>query len=94
MKPLLLATAVTLLAFAQSRTATVRVDFGQKSGTLDTSRIALGQGGLSADLMWASRAPEIRALNPKLIRIFVGEYYDLLPARGLYNFESSIPTST
>ena len=83
---LLLATAAAALAFAQPRTATVRVDFAQKSGTLDTSRIALGQGGLSADPMWASREPEIRALNPKLIRIFVGEYYDLLPAHGRYNF--------
>jgi xylan 1,4-beta-xylosidase len=88
---LLLATAAATLAPSQPRTATVRVDFGQKSGTLDTSRIALGQGGLSADLMWASRAAEIRALNPKLIRIFVGEYYDLLPARGRYNFEKLDP---
>lgn len=88
---LFLTAAVAVITSAQTRSASVRVDFGQKSGTLDTSRIALGQGGLSSELMWGSRMPEIRALKPRLIRIFVAEYYDLLPAKGKYNFAKLDP---
>ena len=72
---------------AQPRTATVHVDSSRRSGLLDTGRMALGRGGLSSELMWASRMPEVRALHPRLTRIFLSEYYDLLPARGRYNFE-------
>ena len=42
-------------------------------------------------MMWASRMPEVRALRPKIIRIFVDEYYDLLPAHGRYNFDKLDP---
>jgi hypothetical protein len=75
-------------AFAQDRTATVNVSFGEKAGKLDIQRIALGQGGLSADPMWDSRMGEIRALRPRLIRLFIQEYFDLLPAPGKYNLDS------
>lgn len=56
------------------------------TGPLDMGRMALGQGGLSEDPMWESRAAEIRALRPKLIRLFIQEYFNLLPAKGKYNF--------
>jgi len=87
----LFAAFAAILAAAQTRTASVRVDFGQKTGTLDMSKMALGQGGLSPDLMWASRMPEVRALHPRVIRIFVDEYYDLYPARGKYDFTKLDP---
>jgi len=83
-----LATLLTATAFAQDRTATVNVSFTQKTGTLDIQRIALGQGGLSQDPMWDSRMGEIRALRPRLIRLFIQEYFDLLPEPGKYNFDS------
>ena len=51
-------------------------------------RMALGQGGLSEEPMWENRAAEIRALRPKLVRLFIQEYFDLLPARGKYHFET------
>ncbi len=73
---------------AQQRSATVQIGFTQKSGVLDPGRISLGQGGLSAEPMWDSRAVEIRALHPKLIRLFIQEYFDLMPAPGQYNFEA------
>jgi len=41
-----------------------------------------GQGGLSKEPMWEDRLTEIRALRPRLIRLFIQEYFDLLPARG------------
>ncbi|MBU6400497.1 MAG: hypothetical protein KGS61_09280 [Verrucomicrobia bacterium] len=36
--------------------------------------------------MWDNRAAEIRALHPRLIRLFIQEYFDLLPERGRYHF--------
>ena len=31
---------------------------------------------------------EIRALHPRIIRLFVQEYFDVMPAKGRYNFAS------
>ena len=74
------------LAAAQQRTAAVTVSTTEFTGPLDMGRMALGQGGLSEEPMWESRAAEIRALRPRLIRLFIQEYFDLLPAHGKYNF--------
>jgi xylan 1,4-beta-xylosidase len=38
--------------------------------------------------MWADRVPEIRALRPAVIRLFLQEYFDLLPEAGQYHFDS------
>jgi hypothetical protein len=55
---------------------------------MNMERMALGQGGLSAEPMWDGRVAEVRALRPALIRLFVQEYFDLLTARGRYQFET------
>ena len=73
-------------AAAQPQTATVTVSTNEFTGPLDMGRMALGQGGLSAEPMWESRAAEIRALRPRVIRLFIQEYFNLLPERGRYNF--------
>jgi len=74
------------LASSQERSATVIVSTNEFIGPLDMGRMALGQGGLSEEPMWENRAAEIRALHPKLVRLFIQEYFDLLPTRGKYNF--------
>ncbi len=38
--------------------------------------------------MWSDRIPEIRALRPRLIRLFIHEYFDLLPAKERCHFET------
>ena len=38
--------------------------------------------------MWDDRVAEIRALRPRLIRLFIQEYFRLLPERGRYHFET------
>ena len=82
-----IALALTLFsAAAQQRTAAVTVSTNDIIGPLDMGRMALGQGGLSEEPMWESRAAEIRALRPRLIRLFIQEYFNLLPARGRDNF--------
>ena len=66
----------------------VHVTFDQQLGSLNIDRMALGQGGLSDQPMWESRIAEVRALHPGLIRLFVQEYFQLLPARGRHRFET------
>jgi xylan 1,4-beta-xylosidase len=82
------ALCMTAVASAQSRTADIRIDAGGRLGPLEIDRFALGQGGLSEEPMWADRAAEIRALKPRLIRLFIQEYFDLLPARGRYHWDT------
>ena len=75
-------------AFAQERVASLTVSFGQRSGPMEIDRMSLGQGGLSDEPMWENRIPEVRALRPRLIRLFVQEYFRLLPEKGRYHFET------
>ncbi len=73
---------------AQLRAVSVRVSCEERLGPLEIDRMALGQGGLSEEPMWSDRVAEIRALRPRLIRLFIQEYFDLLPERGRYHFET------
>jgi len=84
--PLVLA-LLALTAAAQTP-ARVEVIFANRLGSLNISQMALGQGGLSEDPMWASRVAEVRALKPRVIRLFVQEYFDLLPKRGRFHFDT------
>ncbi len=68
--------------------AHIQVDFSQRLGPLNIDHMALGQGGLSDDPMWADRIPEVRALRPKFIRLFLQEYFNLLPEPGREHFET------
>src|SRR5580765_6222328 len=73
---------------AENPAVQVKVSFADKLGPLEIDRLALGQGGLSEEPMWDNRIAEIRALGPRLIRLFVQEYFDLLPEHGRYHFEA------
>jgi hypothetical protein len=77
----------TLMAIAQT-TAQVQVAFSERLGPLEIDKMALGQGGLSDEPMWDNRVAEIRALHPRLVRLFIQEYFDLLPERGRYHFDT------
>ncbi len=89
---LMLVTGVLSVAFAQPRTAVVKLSFGTDLGPMEMDRMSLGQGGLSPEPMWDSRVAEVRALHPRLIRLFVQEYFDLLPQRGHYQFDKLDPS--
>ena len=66
----------------------IRVMFADRLGPLEIDKMALGQGGTSSEATWADRIPEIRALRPRVIRLFVQEYFGLLPERDRYHFET------
>jgi hypothetical protein len=82
MKPLLwLLTAAPLAA-----QVAVSIDAAAVREPMEIGRYALGQGGLSDQPMFDSHVDAIRALRVKLIRLFVQEYFDVYPRRGVYNF--------
>ena len=58
---------------------TLRLNLTDTTGPLEIDRFALGQGGMSEEPMWDDRAAEIRDLHPRVIRLFIQEYFDLLP---------------
>jgi hypothetical protein len=71
------------------RPVTLTVNLGEKQPPLDIDKLAsLGQGGQSEDPIWEGRAAEVRALHPRIIRLFLQEYFDVLPAKGEYHFKT------
>src|SRR5580700_6728125 len=66
----------------------VRLSLDAARGLLHIERMALGQGGLSSEPMFDSRVAEIKALRPALIRVFIQEYFNLLPSRWRYYFDT------
>jgi hypothetical protein len=86
-----LAAGMTAIAAAQNP-ATLTLDFKKSLGPMEMDRISLGQGGLSPYPMWDDRIGEIRTLHPRIIRLFVQEYFDLLPAPGHYHFDTLDPS--
>jgi hypothetical protein len=73
---------------AQPRDVSVNVSVAERLGSLEIDRMALGQGGLSDEPMWDNRVAEIKALRPRLIRLFIQEYFHLLPDLGRTHFET------
>src|SRR5947209_1362582 len=70
-----------------TRPVKVTVTFDRSLGPLEIDRVAsLGQGGLSEEPMWEGRAAEVRALRPRVIRLFLQEYFDVMPEKGRYDF--------
>ncbi len=65
---------------------TLSVNLGKPGAPMNISHFSLGQGGLSADSIFESRIPEVRALHPRLIRLFIQEYFNLMPAADRYNW--------
>jgi len=53
---------------------------------VDMTKYGLGQGGYSDRPMLAPHVENLRQLHPKVIRLFVQEYYDLMPSKGKYNW--------
>jgi hypothetical protein len=77
----------TLEQIGSRQNSVVKVSFREWLGSLNMSKLAsLGQDGLSPEPMWDNRIPEIRALKPALIRLFIQEYFNLMPELGKYNF--------
>lgn len=79
-----------LLAFAAAAQplAQVEVVFTNRLGPLNIGQMALGQGGATDEPALQTRVAEVRALNPRIIRLFIQEYFVPLPKRGTYHFDT------
>lgn len=75
-------------AYTQAQPISVRIFLNEQHGPLEIDKFALGQGGLSEEPMWDDRVAEIHALRPRIIRLFIQEYFDLLPEENLYHFDT------
>lgn len=62
------------------------VDTSHPIGSIDLTRYALGQGGLSDQPMFDSEVDQVQQLHPQTIRLFVQEYFNLYPAHGKYHW--------
>jgi hypothetical protein len=63
------------------------IDLNKDLGPVEIDRFGLGQGGLADTPIWGDRIPEIRSLRPRLIRLFLQEYFDVYPRKGVYRWE-------
>ncbi|HTE22929.1 GH39 family glycosyl hydrolase [Flavitalea sp.] len=77
-----------LSGVASAQETNLEVDFSKDLGPMRMEQMALGQGGLSEEPMLANRTTEIKALHPAIIRLFVSEYYEVLPQKGKYHFKT------
>jgi len=66
----------------------IAVDAGAPGEVLEIARFGLGQGGLSDEPMWEAHCDAVRALRPKLIRLFVQEYFNVNPAPGVTHWDT------
>jgi len=64
------------------------IDSSKPGETIDLTRFALGQGGLSDKPMFDSHVEQIAQLHPQTIRIFVQEFFNLNPKRGKYHWDT------
>lgn len=70
------------------RSVQMRLHLNKEAGPLQIDHFGVGHGGYWDEPTWLDRARgEVRALNSKIIRLFVQEYYDLLPEPNRYNWE-------
>lgn len=86
-----LATMVALMAGSSaswSQSTEIVVDTAHSAGSIDLTRYALGQGGLSAQPMFTDRIEQIKQLHPQTIHIFLQEYFNIYPAHHQYHWES------
>ncbi len=56
--------------------------------SIDLTRYSLGQGGLSDSPMFEQHVEQLTQLKPQTIRLFVQEYFNILPERHSNNWET------
>ena len=84
--PALMGSPRTPLADADS--VNIVVNTSQTLGSIDLTRYALGQGGLSDQPMIDNRVEQIRQLHPQTIHVFLQEYFNLYPAHHKYHWDT------
>ncbi len=63
------------------------IDTKKTGNDLDIGRFSAGQGGLASEPMIDMHTQELKNLNLKIIRLFIQEYFNLYPKKGVYNWK-------
>jgi xylan 1,4-beta-xylosidase len=66
---------------------TIHVDATASEGTLDRWRHSIGQGGVNSLPLSERMIHGIRKLQPRLLRIFLQEYFNVYPDHGVFNWD-------
>ncbi|MGI8603778.1 MAG: GH39 family glycosyl hydrolase [Verrucomicrobiales bacterium] len=75
-----------LLALRAAFAVELTIDPSTTAGEIDLTRYSLGQGGLSDKPIIDPHIEQLGQLDPQTIRLFVQEYFNLLPERGRYHW--------
>src|SRR2546430_16338489 len=73
---------------ALAATVELVVDTTRTIGEIDLTLYALGQGGLSEKPMIDAHIDQLARLQPRMIRLFIQEYFDLYPKPGRYHWDT------
>lgn len=69
----------------------VVVDAGKTAGPLELWRHTIGHGGINSKPLPPRVADGLRKLTPRLIRIFIQEFFDVYPEHGRYDWSKLDP---
>jgi hypothetical protein len=69
----------------------VTVDAAKDAGPLELWRHTVGRGGINAKPLSERVITGIAKLKPRLVRVFLQEYFDVYPAHGTYNWAKLDP---
>jgi xylan 1,4-beta-xylosidase len=64
----------------------VQVDAGSPQGTLEGWRHTVGQGGVNSQPLAERVIAGMRKLKPRLVRIFLQEYFIIYPDHGVFDW--------
>jgi xylan 1,4-beta-xylosidase len=70
---------------------TVRIDAGDKRQVVELWRHSLGIGGINTTPLPDSVVTATRALRPRLVRIFVQQFFDIYPEHGRFDWSRLDP---
>ena len=70
------------------QTTELIVDTSRAGDEIDLTRYSLGQGGISDKPMIDPHVDQLAQLHPQTIRLFVQEYFNLLPEHGRYHWDT------
>ena len=76
---------------ASGQDITLKIELAKPGPALNIDHFSLGQGGLSDNPIWGDRIPEVRALHPRIIRLFMQDYFNVMPESGRYNWTTLDP---
>jgi len=64
----------------------IKIDAGSPQGSFEWWRHSVGQGGVNSQPLTPRVIEGMRKLKPRLVRIFLQEYFNVYPAHGVFDW--------